>query len=197
MKYKYVILAILVFVCLFLLFTNTSKKIAINYVFDGNSMQITVSNNSKAEVFLFAEEYFIYRKKYGDTLPLSSFKNGKKPNYISFVPIGRESYVFNFFEIKNLNKKRQNEIILAFKKTDPFLYDYSKFEKYPLFQIIQPKNKIVVEYKNTNPLEKGKYKVFLDKENHEKAVENFLLPKEFKLLDSNEIEDNPLEFEVK
>lgn len=197
MKKKYIILTLIVLVCLFLLLVNDTKKVAVNYIFDGKSMQIAVTSTSKAEIFLFAEEYLIYREKYGDTLRLSSFKNGKKSKYISFVPADRDQYVFNFFRIRHLNEERQKEMLLAFKKMDPSLYNFSKFGKFPFFQIIEPKNKIIIEYRNTLPLEKGKYKIFLDKTNHDKTIKNFPLPKEFKLLKGNEIEDNPLEFEMK
>lgn len=197
MKKMLMILTFALLILLFFLCTKDKEKIQINYKFDGNSMQIEEYNQSKEDVFLLVDNFLIYRDKYNDTLYLSDFKNGKKPKYISFVPTNRKQFVFNFFRIKNLNKERQKDIPLAFKKMDSSLYNFSNFEKYPFFQIIEPKKIIIIEYKNSLPLEKGKYKIFLDKMDHDKAKKDILLPKKFKILDSNEIEDNPLEFEVK
>jgi hypothetical protein len=198
MKIKKIIVVLLIISTISLIFMLffENKKLVLNYKFSKKGIFIEEYNNTNQDLFLFVFNFYLYRKKYNDTIYLAGCRNGRKPKYISFVPI-KEKPVFNFYRITNLNENKQLKIIQKFNEGKYSFNDFTDFIKYPFFQLVEPKKKIIIEYRNNYPLENGIYKIFFDRKDFDK-VKNYLeLPKEFKLLNSDEIEDNPLEFEVK
>ena len=201
---KKIIILIFVFsIIFFFLCKNVRKKVEINYRITPYSIEIEENNNSNGYVYFYQKEFLIYRYKYDDTLYIGGFRNGKQEINnsndslsVKLLPIDRKNFAFSSLTIKNLDKERQKKIILSLRKFNS-IYKLDLIENAPFVYLIKPKKKIIIEYKNNYPLEKGKYKIFLNNKAYIELLKLILIPKEFKLLDSDEIEDNPLEFEVK
>lgn len=211
MKKLSLILSILLITFLiFYFFRNKDKKVIISYRYAKEGIEIEEYNKSNTDVFLFINTFRIYREKYNDTLYIGSLRNGKQEKWHSasetkndittiVCPPFSGKKVFEIDKVIGIDKRQKEEVRLALIKMDSiFNKHFSKMTKdYPLYYFIKPKNKVVIKYKRVDILEKGKYKLFFYKKGYVEDIKYNEVPKGFKLLDGDEIEDNPLEFEVK
>jgi hypothetical protein len=209
---KRVIIIIIFFAISILIYLNTKKdiKVIITYKYTDVGIEIQENNKSNKDVFLFLDLFHIYREKYNDTLYITSLRNGKQEKWPSLSEtkngittnacptLPRGIKVFEIDKLIGIDKKQNEKVRLALIKKDSIFF--TRFKDYPSFYFIKPNMNIIIKFKKLGVLEKGRYKLFLDKKEHneiKKVLENSVIPKEFRLLDSDEIEDNPLEFEVK
>lgn len=209
-KLSIIIFVFLITLLLLYLFIYEDKKVIITYRYTKEGIEIEEYNKSNLNVFLCASPFRIYREKYNDTLYISTLRNGKKENWLGLSEIKNGSTinacppplngnrVFELEKILGFDKILNEKVRLALIKKDRAFYNlYPKMAKEcPLYYFIKPENKVIIRYRRMDNLEKGKYKLFFYKKGYVEDIKYSLLP-EFKLLDSDEIEDRPLEFEVK
>lgn len=205
--FLFVFLITLVFV--YLIFREY-KKVIITYKYAKGGIEIIESNNSSSDVFLCPQPFRIYREKYKDTLSIGTLRNGKQNKWsggtetkngvtiIACAPRPNGNPIFKIEKIIGIDKQQKQKVRLALIEQDSVFYKiFPKFlEEYPSYYFIKPKAKVVIKYQQLDALEKGKYKLFFNRREYELDIKKSLLP-QFKLLESDEIDDNPLEFEVK
>ncbi len=192
------------------LFFNKDKKVIITYRYTKDGIEIIEQNQSNNNIFLCASPFRIYREKYNDTLYISTLRNGKKEKWFGLSEIKNGTVInacppptngkriFELDKILGLDRILNKNVRLALLKKDISFYNScpKMVKDFPLYYFVAPKHKVILKYKQMNMLEKGKYKLFFYKKEYVEDIKYSLLP-EFKLLDSDEIQDNPLEFEVK
>lgn len=209
-KFSLILFVFLVALVLLYLFMDKDIRVSISYKYTKEGIEIIEHNKSNSDVFLFANPCRIYREKYKDTLTIATLRNGKREKWsgatdtkngittIACAPRPSGNPVFEMEKTSGIDKLQKEKVRLALIKQDSAFFTHfpEMTEKHPMYYFIKPKAKVVIKYKQMEMLEKGKYKLFYYKKGYDEDIKNSLLP-EFNLLDSDEIEDNPLEFEVK